>query len=99
MTRNKILFQEYNSCNENLIVKAVDKSHLAVAGIGNIHISKELTLKEVLHVPNLNRNLLSVSKLIQDYNCIAKFSSKLCEFQDLDSKRTIVNAKALSLQE
>lgn len=44
-----------------------------VAEIGDILILKELTLKGVFHVPNSKCNLLSVSKLIKNYNYIAKF--------------------------
>ena len=50
-------------------------------------------LQSVLHVPNLDYNLLSISKLTKDLNCITKFSSHLCEFQALNSERTIGSAE------
>lgn len=52
--------------------ETVDDSHLTVVEISDIH-SKKLILNRVLHLLNLDCNLLSVRKLIQDYNCIAKF--------------------------
>lgn len=67
--------------------------HSEVTGIGSVIISKEITLKSVLFVPDLDYNLLSISKLTKDLNCVTKFSSTLYEFQALSSRRTIGNAK------
>ena len=50
----------------------------------------------MLFVPDLDCNLLFVSKISQDCNCITKFSKKLCEFQDLDMRRTIGSARQYS---
>lgn len=47
----------------------------------------------MLYVPNLFYNLLSIGKLTKDLNCITKFSSTCCEFQDLASERMIGSAK------
>lgn len=80
MTESKMFLQEYNPYNENLTVKLSDGYHSKVVRIGDIPISEELTLKEVLYVFNLDCNLLSVSKHAQDHNHIARFFSNLCEF-------------------
>ena len=53
-------------------------------------------LNSVLHVPNLDCNLLLVSKLSQELNYVAKFSSDLCEFQVLDLGKTIGSARMCS---
>ena len=74
------LFHDYNPCQENLTVKIAYGSLSKVVGIGSIVISKDLTLNSVLYVPNLGCNLLLVSKLTYEHNCVAKFSSNLCEF-------------------
>ena len=47
----------------------------------------------MLFVPNLNCNLLSVSKINQDLNCLTKFSTKSCEFKDAFSEKTIGSAE------
>ena len=62
-------------------------------GKGSIVISFSLTLHNVLHVPNLSCNLLSVSKLIRDQNCQVNFSHSQCKFQDLNSRNMIDSAK------
>lgn len=72
MMGNRTLFLGYNSCNENLIVKIADGSHSRVTRISDISIPKELTLKRVLHVSNLDYNL-SIRNFTQDHNCFAKF--------------------------
>ena len=67
-----------------------------MVGTGSIILSENLELKTILHVPNLDCNLLSVSKLSQEINYVAKFSSDLCEFQVLDSGKMIGSARVSS---
>ena len=80
MIGNIKLLTSFKPCDENWTVKIADGSLLRVVGTGFIALSKDLTLKFVLLVPNLDCNLLSISKLTIDHNCVAKFSNNLCEF-------------------
>ena len=64
-----------------------------MVGIGSIVLTKDLILKSSLLVPSLTCNLLLVSKLTKDLNCVTNFHSKYCEFQDLESGRMIGNAE------
>lgn len=57
-------------------------------------VSKDQTPHTVLYVPNLDYNLLFVSQLTQNHQCVAKFYLDFCEFQNLSSWRTTGNAKA-----
>ncbi|WP_423229665.1 hypothetical protein, partial [Vibrio vulnificus] len=52
-----------------------------------------MTLQNVLHVPKLACNLISVSKLAKDSNYSTKFFQNCCVFQDMESGRMIGNAK------
>lgn len=70
MIENKIMFQEYNPCKENLTVKIADGSQSRVAGIIDILILKDLTVKKILHVPNMDCNLLSVNKFTDGHPTI-----------------------------
>ncbi|KAL6316992.1 hypothetical protein AAG906_026686 [Vitis piasezkii] len=85
MTGDATIFDTYSSCPNNLTVRIADGS-----------LSKDLTLNSVLLVPNLDCNLLSISKLTKEKRCITNFSSTHCEFQDLDSGKTIGNAEECS---
>ncbi|KAL3520220.1 hypothetical protein ACH5RR_018369 [Cinchona calisaya] len=93
MTGDVSLFHKYTPTQENSTIKTADGTLSQVTGTGSIFISKDLILNSVLYVPNLDCNLLSISKLTRPHNCVAKFSANLCEFQDLISGRTIGNAK------
>lgn len=86
-------FSYYSPCAGNKKIKIADGSLSAIAGIGSIKISPSLTISNVLHVPNLSCNLLSISKLTCDHNCVAKFSHSHCEFQQVGSGRTIGSAR------
>lgn len=70
---------------------SITRTH--VAGIGNIKLSPTLVLLAALHVPELKCNLISVNKLTRDSNCVAKFISSSCQFQDLLSGNTIGSAR------
>ncbi|RVW49546.1 Retrovirus-related Pol polyprotein from transposon TNT 1-94 [Vitis vinifera] len=85
-----------SSCPNNLTVRIADGSLSKVAGTGSVVLSRDLTLNSVLLVPNLDCNLLSISKLTKEKRCITNFSSTHCEFQDLDSGKTIGNAEECS---
>lgn len=63
MTGDKSLFHHYNPCYDGLSVKIADGTLSKVAGTGSVTLSEDIELKSVLHVPNLDCNLLSVSKL------------------------------------
>ena len=68
MTNLSKLFQTYVPCPGNQKIRIADGSFSPIAGKGSVPISKNITLKSVLHVPKLACNLLSVSKLCQDSN-------------------------------
>ncbi|KZV53482.1 hypothetical protein F511_14848 [Dorcoceras hygrometricum] len=93
MTGSSKLFHSYIPCAGNQKIKIADGTLSAIAGQGTIVISQTITLHNVLHVPNLSCNLLSISKLTRDLKCTAQFSSNLCVFQELDSGKTIGSAK------
>ena len=62
MTSLSSLFKTYSPCSGNKKIRIVDGSFSAIAGEGSITLSKHIDLKNVLHVPKLSYNLLSVSK-------------------------------------
>ena len=93
MTGDATIFSTYSPCPNNLTVRIADGSLSKVAGTGSVVLSRDLTLNSVLLVPNLDCNLLSISKLTKEKRCITNFSSTHCEFQDLDSGKTIGNAE------
>ena len=57
-----------------------DGSLSKVTGTSSIVISKDLTLDSILLVPNLDCNLLSISKLTYEKNYVTKFFPNHCVF-------------------
>ena len=49
---------------------------------GSVVLTNKITLKNVLFVPNLSCNLISVSQLNDDMQCIVQFNSHVCAIQD-----------------
>lgn len=51
-------------------------------------------LKNVIHVPKLFTNLISIQKLIEDTNSSVIFHSNVCDIQEQDMKMMIGLARA-----
>jgi len=95
MTSLSSLFKTYSPCSGNKKIRIVDGSFSAIAGEGSITLSKHIDLKNVLHVPKLSYNLLSVSKICKDSNRNVKFFDTHCIFQDQTSGKMIGGAKMM----
>ena len=63
--------------------KQLSISHV---GFGQLHTQTKpvsiITLPHVLHVPNIKKNLISVSQLTNDHNVVAEFHSNMCLIKD-----------------
>ncbi|KAK3029863.1 hypothetical protein RJ639_038297 [Escallonia herrerae] len=94
MTNCSHLFSTYTPCARNKKIKIADESLSAIARTGSIVLSPSITLHNVLHVPKLSCNLLSISKLTYDLKCQANFYSTRCEFQEMVLGRMIGSARA-----
>nr|KYP61346.1 hypothetical protein KK1_015833 [Cajanus cajan] len=93
MTPSSKFFSTYFPCPSNKKIATADGTLITVAGIGNIHINSFIILKNVLHVPKLYTNLISVQKLTNDISCNVVFNNNCCVFQDKESRRTIGRAR------
>ena len=66
-----------------------DGSCLKISHVGNANLKTDggnLKLQDVLVVPNLKKNLLSVGQLIDDYECTFEFSSSGFVIKDSNKK-------------
>ena len=94
MIGDKRVFNTYSPCNEALTIRFADGSLAKVEGIGSVVVSRNITLKFVLYVPNLDCNVLSINKFTQELNYVANFSPHVCEFQDFTLERMICSARS-----
>ena len=93
MTGCAKLFSSYTPSPGNVKVKKTNGSLCAVAGTCFIEICPNIILNSVLHVPKLSYNLISISKLTREQNCIASFSQYFYDFQDRISGKRIGKAR------
>ncbi|KAJ4769803.1 Retroelement pol polyprotein-like [Rhynchospora pubera] len=56
---------------------------------GIVRLEKGIVLKRVMYVPCLNCNLIALSKLIEDNQCIVTFTDTMCVVQDLTTRMPI----------
>ena len=92
MTGCSKMFSSYSPYVSNKKVKLADGSLSAIVGMETIKLTSLITLQDVLHVPNLSCNSLSISKYTSGHKCQAHFYT-YCEFQNLTTGRMIDNAK------
>ncbi|TYK05754.1 Retrovirus-related Pol polyprotein from transposon TNT 1-94 [Cucumis melo var. makuwa] len=77
---------------EKIMVGNGDSLHISY--IGNAYLTdgiNGLNLKNVLCVPDITKNLVSVSKLAQDNNVYIEFHGCYCFIKDKDTGRTLLN--------
>ena len=59
--------------------------NVKVTHTGSCHLTSQDTIENVLLIPDFKFNLLSVSKLTKDLNCVVSFFPDFVIFQDLYS--------------
>ena len=89
MTGNKALLTKIvplHLCNIKLPTgKTAQISHK-----GNVYVNDQIALKNVLYVPDFQRNLLSVRKLSMDLGCNVVFSSDCCHLLENDTSHVML---------
>ena len=65
--------------------------HTTTIKEGSAVLDEGLKLTNVLYVPKLNCNLISVSQMMNELKCVVQFTDKLCVVQDRIS-RTLIGA-------
>lgn len=74
-------------------VKVANGLSTPVLGAGSVSLTPSLPLSSILHVPTLSHNLLSISQITKNLNCLDIFSPTFCLFQDLQTKEQIGHGK------
>ena len=72
-TSKSQLFHTYTPSPSNKKIAMANGSLATVASFGDIYITPTLILKNVLHVPKLSANLVSIQKLTHDLKCYTIF--------------------------
>jgi hypothetical protein len=89
MTPHPTMFKIYKSMSGKDNVQTADGSVCPIAEVGGITCTSELQLSSVLYVPNFTNNLLSVSQLVDDLNCVVSLSPTHVVLQELNTGRVI----------
>jgi hypothetical protein len=89
MTGSATSLSDYHLVDTPHNVTLANGSLSTVASFGHTHLSPDIKLLSVLHVPGFPFNLLSISKITKALNCYVSFYPSLCIFQDLKTRRMI----------
>lgn len=93
MTYDPNKFSRFSpNCSKTVITNANGVSS-PVVSVGTVPLSPSLSIYDVLLVPSLNCNLLSVSQLTKSHNCVVLFFLTYCIFQNIHTKERIGSGK------
>ena len=92
MSHTSQYFCTYTPCPSSRKIMVANGSLATVARLEDVYVTPSLILKNVLHVPKLSTNLVSIQKFTEDLKCYAIFHP-YCVFQDQCSGRKIGLAK------
>lgn len=74
----------------NMVNIRLPNGNFAVAKqLGTIYFTSQFFIQNILFVPQLSLNLISVSKLCQDLNCTINFTNSQCLIQEPQSLKMI----------
>ena len=91
MTYDLNLFKSLYLVSNNMqnTITIPDRSKISIAHHGTIELNPEITLHNVLHVPNFHFNLISVNKLCKDISCTISFTNDMCYLQGPSLRRPL----------
>lgn len=82
ITCSRELIEEEKGAGNQLPVQIPNGQNLAVKSIGKANLPNGLRINKVLYIPDFKCNLLSVSKLTKENNCVIMFFERGCLIQD-----------------
>ena len=88
MTYNESLFENMTSPSKEKVITANGEATL-VTGEGTIVLTPNLSLHKCLLVPALSNNLLSVSQITEELDCVVLMFSTFCLLQDIRTQAII----------
>ncbi|GJW60856.1 ribonuclease H-like domain-containing protein [Tanacetum coccineum] len=85
----KLLHNIVDIAHLGLTVRHPNGTHALIHKIGDLKLTKDITLYDVLVVPEYNVSLLSVHKLARDSKLCVGFDEHKCYIQDLQKKEIV----------
>ena len=74
-------------------VKLPNNQYVYATHAGTIFLSKNITLHNVLYIPDFTLNIIYVLRLISSLNCQLVFTHNICQIQEKNSLRMIGQAE------
>ncbi|RDX81065.1 hypothetical protein CR513_38302, partial [Mucuna pruriens] len=88
MTSFPSYFTSYLKVSKKQLITITNEDHVPIVGSSISSLSLH-----ILHDPKLANNIISIHRLIQDWNCAVTFFHSHCVIQELTTGRTIRVAK------
>ncbi|KAI5428529.1 hypothetical protein KIW84_033494 [Lathyrus oleraceus] len=92
VTHQNEKLQEFSESNGKNSLLVGNGNRLRILGSGSTELNK-LNLHNVLYVPEITKNLLSISKLTADNNAIVEFDANYCYVKDKMTGNALLKGK------
>ena len=89
LSGNKVIFSSLAFISPFLMVTLANGSQTIAKGISSACPFPSIPLTSILYIPNSPFNLISISKLTRDLNCLITFSDHFVTLQDRSTGLTI----------
>jgi hypothetical protein len=89
MTPDPTVFKSYKPLSGKENVQTSDGTFCSIAGIRNVTCTPNIQLSSILYEPNFTNNLMFVSQLVDDLNCIIFLSPSHVVVQELKTDKVI----------
>ena len=93
ITPNLNVFETYEPLETTKQITMANGTLVPIQGQGKVNLGPKLSIKQVLHIPNLSTNLISIHHLTKELNCHAIFSPHMYKFHAKDTGKMIGVAK------
>ncbi|RDY07905.1 hypothetical protein CR513_07930, partial [Mucuna pruriens] len=93
MTPFPSYFTSYLEVSKEQLIIVTNGNHVPIVGSVNVQLQSSLSLHNILHVSKLANNLISIHRLIKNWNCAVAFFRSHCVIQELTTESTIGVAK------
>lgn len=90
---NKVFFTSIHQTTINIYVILPNQHRFTVEYVGTVELSADLVFNDVLYVPHLTYNLLSINALLKDSCYSVCLSEDTCEIQDMSRLKMIGKVK------
>ncbi|KAK9741428.1 hypothetical protein RND81_03G105000 [Saponaria officinalis] len=90
MCYNNNMFSDIRTIPQPYVISLPNGHSITINNVGTVPLTREISLHNVLFVPSFRYNLLSISKLDNQFNSVINFTPDFCFMQGSSMKQPLI---------